>query len=289
MPDILSMFGGGLKHLTRSGTKISGQGLSALHEKCTKLEQLDLQWCTDLTVFGLANILIVCGAGLRHLDLSDTNIVELGLSTVQGKFVSLEKLNLPWCTSVTDEGLADILNVCGERLKYLDISGLKISGERFSIFQKKYKNLEVLYLQRCTNLTDHGFYNILDMCGDGLKLCFTHISDVGLSALKETLIKLEELNLSCCSNITDEGLSDIFNVCGERRKHLNISRTITTEERLSELQGKLTNLKKLDLERYWNLTDQGLSKIMKMCCEGLQELNTSETDISTELLSVLHE
>ena len=181
LTDILKKCGVALNHLDLSYTITSGAGLSELREKFPNLRILILMGCFHLTDQGLFIILNMCGAALNHLGVSGRNIsgAGAGLSVFQEKFQNLEILQMFSCENLTDEGLLDILKMCGEALKQLDVSETFVSGAALSALQDRFPNLENIMMNKCKNLTDQGLTDILNMCGERLQML--DIRDTGVS------------------------------------------------------------------------------------------------------------
>ena len=65
----------------------------------------------------------------------------------------------------------------------------------------------------------------------------------------------------------------MLQICGTELKSLDISSTSITGEDLSVLQGKVINLRTLDLHYCVLLTCQGLTELLQICGAGLNILN----------------
>ena len=85
-----------------SFTRITGEGLSILQGKLNNLEKLDLDSCEDITDQGMMELLQICGTELKFINLSHTQISGEGLSSLEGKLINLEELNLSYCPDITD-------------------------------------------------------------------------------------------------------------------------------------------------------------------------------------------
>ena len=53
--------------------------------------------------------------------------------------------------------------MCGPKLQCLNISGTEVTGEEVEELREKFADLKTLDLQYCPNLTDQGFYEIIDI------------------------------------------------------------------------------------------------------------------------------
>ena len=233
--EFLQICGFGLKTLDLSYTNVNGEGLSVLRGKLTNLETLDFSVCSRLTDQGLQNWLQICGSELKTLVLYGTSITGEGIAVLKGKLANLETLDLSWCSSLTDQGLREWLQICGSGLKTLDLECTYVTGEGLSVLRGT--ELKTLNLS-CTNATGKG-----------------------LSVLRGKL-NLENLCLGYCS-FTDQGLQECCQICETGLKTLDLSGTVITADGVSVLQ--LTNLKTLYL-RERDDTVQELTKFAKKLC-----------------------
>ena len=225
MLELLQMCGAKLTVLQIYGTIVTGEGLSALQGKLENLDMLDLKYCRRITTQGMIEILQMCGTKLKALDISGTKITGESLFGVSGKLINLEILTLGGCDSITQQGLLELLQLCGTQLKALNLAATKITGEGLSVLRGKLNKLETLYLRACRWITNQGMMELLQMCGPELKvlnLSSTNISGEGLSVLQGKLINLETLDLGYCECITDQGISEILETCGPGLRSLTL-------------------------------------------------------------------
>ena len=123
------MCGAKLQNLDISYTNVTGQGLDELQGKFVDLRTLNLARCSRLTNQGLLKLLRMCGSKLQYLNISRTRVTGQGLYELQGKFADLRTLNLKRCSSLTDQGFSEIINISGPLLKTVQLSGANISTE----------------------------------------------------------------------------------------------------------------------------------------------------------------
>ena len=202
----LSMCGPKLIRLDLSYTNVSGDSLYGSTVQLEKLEALILNRCTQLTNSGLCAFLSMCGPKLNYLSLKSTNVSGDSLvgSTVQ--LEKLETLILFYCKQLTDSGLCALLSMCGPKLRCLDLSCTKVSGDSLVGSTVRLKKLETLDLNCCDSLTDSGLCALLSKCGptlNKLDLAFTNVSGALLADWMElqTLVQLREMILSGCPNV----------------------------------------------------------------------------------------
>ena len=113
------------------------------------------------------------------------------------------------------------------------------------------------------------------------------VTGEGFHVLQDKFINMEKLSLAGCKHLTNHGLLGILKICGGKLQNLNISDTKITGQGLEEMQGKLAELKVLNLSWCPSLADQGLLKVLMMCGTKLQDLVISNTNITGQGLEEL--
>ena len=274
----------------KSCRNITGEGFHVLQDKFANMEKLTLASCVRLSQQGLLEILMMCGSKLQDLDISRTKITGHRIEELQGKLADLKTLNLQCNLSLTDQGLLKVLRMCGTKLQDLNISNTIINGQGLDELQGKFAYLETLNLRNCSRLTDQGLLSVLKMLKGKLQdldISDTHITGIGLDKLHGKLADLETLNLGKCSRLTNQILLQVLRMCSTKLQDLNISGTNISGQGLDKLQGKLDNLKTLDLGNCYRLKAQGLLEVLRMCGSKLQDLNICGIDISGQGLEDL--
>ncbi|XP_023332838.1 F-box/LRR-repeat protein 14 isoform X4 [Eurytemora carolleeae] len=285
---ILQLCGSTLRYLNIVDTNITGENLSEYKGTLPCLENLNMRYCKQLTNKGLLQILQLCGSTLRSLDISVKNITGENLSEYKGTLPCLENLNMSYCYQLTDKGLLQILQFCGSTLRSLNLIETEITGENLSKYNGILPCLEILNMSYCTQLTNKGLLQILQLCGSTLRslnLIETEITGENLSEYKGALPCLEILNMRYCKQLTDKGLLQILQLCGSTLRSLNLFETEITGENLSEYKGTLPCLENLNMFCCRHLTDKGLLQILQLCGSKLIFLDISETNITGEYLS----
>ncbi|XP_023332834.1 F-box/LRR-repeat protein 20 isoform X1 [Eurytemora carolleeae] len=285
---ILQLCGSTLRSLNLIETEITGENLSEYKGALPCLEILNMRYCKQLTDKGLLQILQLCGSTLRSLNLFETEITGENLSEYKGTLPCLENLNMFCCRHLTDKGLLQILQLCGSKLIFLDISETNITGEYLSEYKGTLPCLENLNMNYCRHLTDKGLLQILQLCGSTLRsldIGCTNITGEYLSEYKGTLPCLEILNMRYCKHLTDRGLLQILQLCGSTLRSLNLLKTEITGENLSEYKGTLPCLENLNMSYCIHLTDKGLLQILQLCGSTLRSLNIVDTNITKNNLS----
>jgi len=185
-----------IKFLTLSNSNISGKILSEFNETLPCLENLNLNFCRQLTNKGLLQILQLCGSTVRSLDVFGTQISGETLAEYRNTLPCLVSLNLGSC-ELSDNGFAQILLLCGSTLRTLAICFTNITGRKLSDYKGTLPCLENLNLSNCKQLSDNGLLQILQICGSTLiflNVIGTNITAENFSEYKGTLPCLKTLS-----------------------------------------------------------------------------------------------
>ena len=109
----------------------------------------------------------------------------------------LKYLDLPY-TYVTDVGLLNILELCGNTIESLILIGTKVTCEGLSEHKGILSRLSILNLWKCEELSDKGFLQVLKLCGGTLSyldLSKTNVTGENLTEYNVILPCLSSLNL----------------------------------------------------------------------------------------------
>ena len=122
LKQILQLCSRALKSLNLSGTNITGETLAeGTDTSLACLENLNLEWCTQLTDTAFVRTIQLCGRTLKSLDISYTNITLQNLTEYDGTLPCIEHLILTRCRQLTDIGLIQLLQLPEKKLKSLRI------------------------------------------------------------------------------------------------------------------------------------------------------------------------
>ena len=280
--ELLSVCGNGLKTVDLRNTSITGGNLKYLTGSFSGVVTLQLLNCKQLTDSGFIQFIRICGANLRRLDLSGTNISGEQVSEYPGYLPNLESLNLFNCKLLTDQGLAQLLRISGRRLHLLNIGGTNISGNKVSMFCSPLPELSKLYLDGCRNITEQGLCELIQVCGDSIRLIDlekTNISGEGLIEFNRKFSRMDILNLNSCWNLSDQGLEQFLRIFGSNLSVLSLGETSIQGERLNSALS-LTRVEHLIMFGCRELTDLGLFRLLEICGSSLRELDLSRTLVS---------
>jgi len=227
-----------------SCSPIDAFSLQTISEKWIKrVSVLNLQYC-DFITDNLLDILLGGTTAvlphLRNINLSYTNITDLGVRLIVNKCPNLKIVNMNACRSITN------LSVSMMAQHYSQISELKVEGCNnitdygVQILAQQLKsNLRLLDLNDCSNITDQIFQYLCFYCPNlkylylrGTKITaetvlqFTTrfqlkslniqgipISDAELFHIGYFQKQLEMLDISFCHSVTSTGLLGLLSGC----------------------------------------------------------------------------
>ena len=123
---VISLFnkiGEGLKKLNLGCTNLSLSNAGLITSRFSKLEELSLSNCKNLSETGVISLLNKIGEGLKILDLGGTNLSLSDAHLITTSFKRLEELDLGMCKNLSEIGVISLLNKSGDRLRYVLIAG----------------------------------------------------------------------------------------------------------------------------------------------------------------------
>ncbi|XP_023348065.1 uncharacterized protein LOC111716808 isoform X3 [Eurytemora carolleeae] len=242
---------------------------------------------TTLGLYNLQNIpeesilvlLHSCSSSLKTIHLSGrktldsmviayTPITGEKLKEFEGTMECLETFDFHSCEQITDGGLLQIIRICGSTLTELNLSFTPLTGEGLVNCTSSLENVEKLDCSFAFELTDHGLFQLLSLCGDNLETLNIDDTCVTCNMLSiENLPHIQNLkSLNCSStSLVDSGLLQLLRLWGNTLTHLDIGDNDITGEGLSELG--VCSLPCIEEISLWceNLSDDGLVKFLKLC------------------------
>ena len=183
--------------------------------------------------------------------------------------LSLQKLDLSYCSGITDAGLAHLSAL---RLKELNLSSCDVTDAGLAHLSAL--PLQKLDLSYCSKVTDAGLTHLSALRLRELHLTHCkHITDAGLAHL--STLPLQRLSLTHCKRITDAGLAHLRN-CPLQLLDLAACELLTDTglAHLSPLP-----LQILDLSNCEPITDAGLAHLSAL---PLQILCLCDSDCITD-------
>jgi len=203
--------------------------------------------------------------GIQSLILRCCNVSDRGLEAIMEFLQGLFKLEIAGCNEITEQGLwsslhprlasltiNDCINVADEcvcavtqllpALYEFNLQAYHVTDSALSYFSPKQTGtLNILRLQSCWEITNHGIVNIVHTLPNLTVLSLSgcsKITDDGIELIAENLRKLRSLDLSWCPRVTDAALEYI--ACD------------------------LNHLEELTLDRCVHITDIGIGYISTM-------------------------
>ena len=279
--ELLRVFGSSLKSLNLNNSAITGAGLSGFTSTLPCLEDLYCYDCSDLTDKGLVEIFRICGNSMVSFKaFLCPGISGEGLDAFAGVLSKLEKLDLS-NTSLNDEGLIQVLRICGANLLALDIGETKITGDGLSRVENLDLIIEHLNLNSVQTLTESGLGEIFRVCGPNIKLLNLGQTTLTSCSFDGTLPNLRKLDLSG-EEIQDPMLHDLLKLCGRSLTRLNLRNSQVTCEGLTEYSDALSDLEELDLARCLLVSEQGLMDTLRVSNASLKYIDLARNPSTFE-------
>ena len=201
---------------------------------------------------------------------------------------SLETINLPGNSNITDIVLLKIFQKFGNSLKSLNLCRTNITGGILSKFTVSLPVITELKFGQCYQLTDTGLINLLQLSKQTLvymDINGSRITGENLIEINGTLPCLENFYFFECRQLTE--LNQLLQLCGNTLKHLDLTETAITGEGLMEKDITLPCLEVLKLVGCDNLTDEGLVEFLQACRNTIKILDISCTPITGESMDDL--
>ncbi|KAF9623984.1 hypothetical protein IFM89_007682 [Coptis chinensis] len=266
---------------------VTDVGMVALANGLPHLQSLDVSYCRKITDRGLEAI--AKGCNLRSLHLEGCKFVtDKLLQALAENCLNLEELGLLGCIKITDMGLAVLVDGC-RQIKSLDVSKCSNVGDAgvscvskacssylmtfklldchkigdgsiFSLAQSC-KNLEILVIGGCRNISDESLKSLVLACNHSLKFlrmdwCL-NVSDTTLGCVLSQCGSLEALDIGCCEEVTDGAFRKIGSAGFESRlKFLRVSNCPKiTVSGIEMLLDSCKSLEYLDVRSCPNVTE----------------------------------
>ena len=127
------------------------------------LLHLDLDSC-GLTDEGVVQVVRSCGGQLKELMLDWTTISGESWQTLPtNSLPNLHKLSMHGCSRLSDQGVVEVLNRCGDHLQQVNLRQTRITGESWALIRPLH-HVNKLQLTTCKLLTHQGVREILNKC-----------------------------------------------------------------------------------------------------------------------------
>lgn len=196
--------------------KLTDKGLSAVAEGCCDLRSLHLSGCRFVTDAVLRAFSKNCH-NLEALGLQGcTKITDFGLSVLVAGCQKIKYLDVNKCSNVGDDGICSVSQACSYSLKTLKLLDCyKIGDESILSLAKCCKNLEMLLIGGCRDVSDLSINSLATACGQSLKYLrmdwCVNVSDSSLSCILSHCRNLEALDIGCCEEVSDAAFQGLGN------------------------------------------------------------------------------
>jgi len=138
----------------KQGVQISNkQGVQISKNQGVQILSLDSN--THITAKGLGNLLTLWAESLVELDLSSLKLNER--PRFNGQLPNIERLDLSYYGQLDDSDVSWFIQHCGFSIRTLILSGLSVKGVNLNISVDRLRNLEILDLDGCRNISDRHF------------------------------------------------------------------------------------------------------------------------------------
>ncbi|XP_027366638.1 F-box/LRR-repeat protein 4 [Abrus precatorius] len=197
-------------------TSITDNGLINLASGCRRIRFLDINKCSNVSDVGVSSIARACSSSLKTLKLLDC--YKIGDETILclAKFCdNLETLIIGGCRDVSGDAIKSLATACRSNLKNLRMDWcLNISDSSLNCVLSHCRNLEVLDIGCCEEVTDAAFHQLISSEEPGLNLKILKVSNcpkitvAGIGILVGKCEYLEYLDVRSCPHITKAGLDE---------------------------------------------------------------------------------
>jgi Leucine-rich repeat (LRR) protein len=191
--------------------------LKNLVSNCTKLDSLNLAYCSDVTDDSLVELAKTCPKIQELVLWGCYNTTNVTLEALAANCKSIRSLSLKCCKKISDAGLIHMQALT--QLEDVNLTYCRnITDFGLQSFLSGVPKLRSLCMAYCSNITDVTVGAVMKHCPHLEKLDLTqcNISDAGLkyiAANPETSC-LQELNLTSCQSITCSGISHLLKLVG---------------------------------------------------------------------------
>ncbi|KVH93520.1 F-box/LRR-repeat protein 3 isoform X4 [Cynara cardunculus var. scolymus] len=226
-----------LEELDLTECHVNDIGLDNL-SKCSELRCLKLGICTDISDTGLSYIASHCK--IEELDLYRcSNVGDDGLRFLATGCKKMRKLNLSYCTKVTDKGMVYLGLL--EELSDLELrSNGNVTDTGLIALASGCRKLSELDIKNCQNIGDAGFWSLAFYSWNlqQINLSYCSVSDVGLCMMMGNLTRLQDAKLVNLAKVSAKGYEVALRACCARLKKVKLIgsvRPLLTQELLQTL------------------------------------------------------
>lgn len=223
------------------------------------IRELNLVSYKNLTGGEIAKVLTDV-KDLEVINLSETNIDDAGLLAIAWSIQkSVNTLYLRECLNLTGKGIAQAIKLFN-KLIVLDLGSNNFDNDELMEITENCKEVEILEIDFCVNLTNMGITNALFPCTKvrNLNLRGTAIDPTGLILISHRNKGIRELNLGRCQFDGDSvALALVFL---PQLREVNLEETDINDDDLIMLS-KLNKIKSINVGNCPNITPEGIAAV----------------------------
>jgi hypothetical protein len=279
-----------LKHLSIRGMVVGEHTCLALAGPWKSITSLDFEDCTfgidqqqleeifrnlpDLLHLNLTNCKVITDTVVNAL-LCPINLPLAPLPPPAK--IPLKSLFLKNCTRITHAAIIDIAKY--GNIQQLDLSGCsKLTDEDLQPLATCH-DITTLLLESCYKVTDKFILrvakNMTNLQKLSLKMC-KNITDESIVFISTTLQELQHITLCRCFRITDAGVIPLASNLRDKLRSIDLTLcSKVSNSSAIAIAEHCTNLTKLDISECANISDEGLTPLIRnvtslVCLQGLQ-------------------
>lgn len=257
-------------------TKICDFSLSALHNRCCKLQRLNLSWCGGqklISVPALQSFLKGCCSELVCLRLACCTFVDgTVLQSIANDCLNLQELDLRCCRKVPGNAFINLSKL--KKLQRLNVYHTSIDSSSILAITRSCCQLEHLNLGSCTAIQNYDAVavNLAKHCSLLKSLDVWRaksLTNIGLKALSSGCVYLEELDAGWCSDLhSGTGcFVELVQNCRRLRKlYLTANRTVCDKD-LEAVANYSRHLQQLDILGTREVSVYFLHRVLEKCTE----------------------
>eukprot|EP00795_Rhopilema_esculentum_P012969 gene12969-3730_t len=240
--------------------KVTENGLRDLFRTCGDgLQDLDFSACSGKALVGELILLHVSSRckNLRSLDISWSNVSDIGIQAVSEAVDRLECICMNGCQYVTDEAVRSIAIRHKESIRVVEMFGcFNISNVSLTILQEYCPLIETFNIGQCHK-----------------------VSDAALAGFAKKAKRLENVDLRGCKQIRDTSMKVIAESCPNLSTLVVANCHMVTDASLIAIASSLKNIRCIDVCGCTKIADRGIQALAKSCSK-LQMIDFSSTKTS---------
>jgi hypothetical protein len=211
-----------LLKLDLSKSKITDNSLRSIAHRLRELEEIRLQWCTNITDEGIIALVEACTL-LKFIDLKSCVIGDGGIIAIAKYSKLLRSLDLSWCTDITDYGIQQFsAAIVGENTLNLENSiqefGIREYSDDSSVFIGEDVVLEVENRDSISKFDDKEVSSFTEskhsISSQLQKISVIWCSALTIASLQalDTIPTLKHIDIGGCGSISTDDIASFREV-----------------------------------------------------------------------------